>query len=149
MGRYAIEARKLAGSPRLPCPSLGLLTLAYGRHRFGAGLPVVLLLHYKVVLYLTEHSLRVLGALMVQSVAPVDAREVIRRGAINAGPADQEGPDHESDNTLFDWVDLWYVCFAPMMQKIAEIARMDAKSLKPHIKAVHEKHGTFGVRLLA
>jgi phosphoglycolate phosphatase len=46
------------------------------------------------------------------------------------------------DNTLFDWVHLWYVCFAPMMQKIAEISGFDVELLKPHIKAVHQKHGT-------
>jgi FMN phosphatase YigB (HAD superfamily) len=46
------------------------------------------------------------------------------------------------DNTLFDWVGLWYACFAPMMQKIAEIAGIDREQLKPHIKAVHQKHGT-------
>jgi FMN phosphatase YigB (HAD superfamily) len=46
------------------------------------------------------------------------------------------------DNTLFDWVDLWYVCFAPMMQTIAEIAQIDVEVLKLHIKAIHQKHGT-------
>lgn len=46
------------------------------------------------------------------------------------------------DNTLFDWVELWYVCFAPMMQKITEIAGVAAEKLKPLIKAVHQKHGT-------
>jgi FMN phosphatase YigB (HAD superfamily) len=38
------------------------------------------------------------------------------------------------DNTLFDWLDLWYVRFAPMMQKIAEIAGIDVEVLKPHIR---------------
>jgi FMN phosphatase YigB (HAD superfamily) len=34
------------------------------------------------------------------------------------------------DNTLFDWVALWYACFAPMMRKIAEIAGIDLEQLK-------------------
>lgn len=46
------------------------------------------------------------------------------------------------DNTLFDWVNLWYVCFAPMMHKIAESAGLDLELLKTHIKTVHQKHRT-------
>jgi FMN phosphatase YigB (HAD superfamily) len=46
------------------------------------------------------------------------------------------------DNTLFDWVDLWYVCFDPMLKKIAEIVDIDVELLKPRIKAIHKRHGT-------
>ena len=46
------------------------------------------------------------------------------------------------DNTLFDWVDLWYQCFSRMFDKIVEISEVDAATLKAEIKAVHQKHGT-------
>jgi len=46
------------------------------------------------------------------------------------------------DNTLFDWVGLWFACFEPMMRKISDISGISVEQLKPYIKAVHEKHGT-------
>src|ERR1700761_1590127 len=46
------------------------------------------------------------------------------------------------DNTLFDWVDLWYRCFSPMLDEIVRISGIPRDTLIPEIKAVHEKHGT-------
>src|SRR5262249_21346375 len=46
------------------------------------------------------------------------------------------------DNTLFDWVDLWHVCFTAMIEKVAEISGVRFDDLKPEIRAVHQRHGT-------
>jgi FMN phosphatase YigB (HAD superfamily) len=46
------------------------------------------------------------------------------------------------DNTLFDWVDLWYNCFSPMLEKILEISGVARERLIPEIRAVHQRHGT-------
>jgi FMN phosphatase YigB (HAD superfamily) len=46
------------------------------------------------------------------------------------------------DNTLFDWVDLWYHCFSGMLNKIVEISGIPAEQLKPAIKRIHRRHGT-------
>lgn len=46
------------------------------------------------------------------------------------------------DNTLFDWVGLWYACFEPMLHNISEISEIDLDVLKNEAKAIHQKHGT-------
>lgn len=46
------------------------------------------------------------------------------------------------DNTLFDWVALWYSCFTAMMAKVTEISGISLNELKPEIRKVHQKHGT-------
>jgi hypothetical protein len=46
------------------------------------------------------------------------------------------------DNTLFDWVDLWYKCFSPMLDEIVRISGLPRETLIPEIRAVHQKYGT-------
>jgi phosphoglycolate phosphatase len=46
------------------------------------------------------------------------------------------------DNTLFDWVNLWYECFSAMLDEILRISGIDREILIPEIKAIHQKHGT-------
>jgi FMN phosphatase YigB (HAD superfamily) len=46
------------------------------------------------------------------------------------------------DNTLFDWVDLWYHCFSAMLREITKISHIPSDELKPSIRKVHRKHGT-------
>jgi phosphoglycolate phosphatase-like HAD superfamily hydrolase len=46
------------------------------------------------------------------------------------------------DNTLFDWVELWYNCFSAMLEQIAAIGGIPKDQLIPEIAAVHQKHGT-------
>ena len=46
------------------------------------------------------------------------------------------------DNTLFDWVDLWHVCFSTMLSEIVRISGISEEELKPAIRGVHQKHGT-------
>jgi phosphoglycolate phosphatase len=46
------------------------------------------------------------------------------------------------DNTLFDWVALWFNCFSPMLDGIVEISGLSKETLIPEIAAVHQKHGT-------
>lgn len=50
------------------------------------------------------------------------------------------------DNTLFDWVHIWYSSFSAMLDKIIEIAEItdDDKKQKliREIKTIHENHGT-------
>lgn len=46
------------------------------------------------------------------------------------------------DNTLFDWVDVWYNSFSVMLSKVVEISGVDEETLKDEIRQVHQKHGT-------
>lgn len=46
------------------------------------------------------------------------------------------------DNTLFDWVELWYQCFSAMLDEIVKVGRVPRETLIPEIKAVHQKYGT-------
>lgn len=46
------------------------------------------------------------------------------------------------DNTLFDWVDLWFNCFSPMLNTISKISGISTDKLIPEIAAIHQKHGT-------
>ncbi len=46
------------------------------------------------------------------------------------------------DNTLFDWVDLWYSCFTAMLREITNISGIPVDKLKPAIRQIHRKHGT-------
>lgn len=46
------------------------------------------------------------------------------------------------DNTLFDWVDIWYKSFSAMLAVIERVSGLPRETLLPEIKAVHEQHGT-------
>jgi phosphoglycolate phosphatase-like HAD superfamily hydrolase len=46
------------------------------------------------------------------------------------------------DNTLFDWVDLWYHCFSAMLARMVEISGIPEEQLKAEARTVHQKHGT-------
>lgn len=46
------------------------------------------------------------------------------------------------DNTLFDWVDVWYNSFSAMLSKVLEISKVDEETLKSEIRQVHQQHGT-------
>ena len=46
------------------------------------------------------------------------------------------------DNTLFDWVEVWYQCFSAMLDNLIEISGVDREKLILEIKQVHERHGT-------
>ncbi|MHC4336874.1 MAG: HAD family hydrolase [Planctomycetota bacterium] len=46
------------------------------------------------------------------------------------------------DNTLFDWVNVWYSSFRAMLDKTAEISGRPERELIPQIKKIHEKYGT-------
>ena len=46
------------------------------------------------------------------------------------------------DNTLFDWVEIWFSCFSPMLDKLAELSAIPKEKLIPEIAAVHQRHST-------
>jgi FMN phosphatase YigB (HAD superfamily) len=46
------------------------------------------------------------------------------------------------DNTLFDWVDVWFKCFDAMLSEISNISGIPADQLKPEIREIHRKHRT-------
>lgn len=46
------------------------------------------------------------------------------------------------DNTLFDWVDIWYKSFTAMMGKVVDISGISANQLYPSISKVHQRYGT-------
>lgn len=46
------------------------------------------------------------------------------------------------DNTLFDWVDLWFRCFNAMLCDISKISGVPVDRLKPEAREVHQRHRT-------
>jgi phosphoglycolate phosphatase-like HAD superfamily hydrolase len=46
------------------------------------------------------------------------------------------------DNTLFDWVDVWYKSFTAMLDRLALDSGVPRETLIPEFKAIHERHGT-------
>lgn len=46
------------------------------------------------------------------------------------------------DNTLFDWVNLWFTCFSSMLDGIVAISGLPREQLIPEIAVIHKKHGT-------
>lgn len=46
------------------------------------------------------------------------------------------------DNTLYDWVDIWYKSFKAMLDQLVKESGIDQETLIKDFKAVHEKHGT-------
>lgn len=46
------------------------------------------------------------------------------------------------DNTLFDWVHVWYTCFDAMMSEVEKKTDLSVKELAAEIRPVHQKHGT-------
>lgn len=46
------------------------------------------------------------------------------------------------DNTLFDWVHIWFCCFRSMLDQMIMISGVPEAILIPEIKAVHQRHGT-------
>jgi hypothetical protein len=46
------------------------------------------------------------------------------------------------DNTLFDWVEVWYQCFSAMLDSLIAISGVQRETLLSEIKQVHERHGT-------
>jgi FMN phosphatase YigB (HAD superfamily) len=46
------------------------------------------------------------------------------------------------DNTLFDWVEIWYRSFSAMFEVLVEKTGCQPDELKNQIRAVHQRHGT-------
>lgn len=46
------------------------------------------------------------------------------------------------DNTLFDWVDIWYKSFSAMMNKVGEISGLNPVNLYESIREIHQRYGT-------
>ncbi len=46
------------------------------------------------------------------------------------------------DNTLYDWVEVWYQSFRAMLDRVVEASGVPEEILLSEIKAVHQKHGT-------
>lgn len=46
------------------------------------------------------------------------------------------------DNTLYDWLDIWYRSFRPMLEKLVELSGIPRDQLVSEIKAIHQRHRT-------
>ena len=46
------------------------------------------------------------------------------------------------DNTLYDWVDIWYRSFKPMLDTLIEMSGIAPDILIAEFKTIHERHGT-------
>lgn len=46
------------------------------------------------------------------------------------------------DNTLFDWVEMWYRSFNAMLTRLAEDSKVSKEVLEKEFQAVFQKHGT-------
>src|SRR3712207_673559 len=52
------------------------------------------------------------------------------------------------DNTLFDWVEIWYRPFNAMYTRLVEDSGLPEDVLSAEIRAVHQLHGTSEYRFL-
>jgi phosphoglycolate phosphatase-like HAD superfamily hydrolase len=46
------------------------------------------------------------------------------------------------DNTLFDWVDIWFNSFTALFERLTADSGIDREELLDEIRAVHQRHGT-------
>lgn len=46
------------------------------------------------------------------------------------------------DDTLWDWLQIWYASFQPMFQEVLRITGVPEDEMIAVIKSIHEKHGT-------
>src|ERR1035438_4756250 len=46
------------------------------------------------------------------------------------------------DNTLFDWVDIWYRSFSAMLGSLAQSTGLDQATLERDFKRIFERQGT-------
>jgi FMN phosphatase YigB (HAD superfamily) len=46
------------------------------------------------------------------------------------------------DNTLFDWVDMWYRSFKALLDSLVEQSGLGRDTLEREFKAIHQRHGT-------
>ena len=46
----------------------------------------------------------------------------------------KKAPITDLDNTLFDWVDVWYNSFSAMLSKVLGISGVDEETLKAEIR---------------
>jgi hypothetical protein len=65
-----------------------------------------------------------------------------QHGASNRGAIMKTALITDVDNTLFDWVDIWYKSFTAMMGKVVDISGISANQLYPSISKVHQRYGT-------
>ena len=46
------------------------------------------------------------------------------------------------DNTLFDWVAIWYAMFSAKLAEVSRISGIPEDALKPEFKRIHQRYGT-------
>src|SRR5215212_6370741 len=46
------------------------------------------------------------------------------------------------DNTLFDWVEIWYKSFSAMLEQLVQRSGIEQEKLLSDFKAVFTRHGT-------
>jgi FMN phosphatase YigB (HAD superfamily) len=46
------------------------------------------------------------------------------------------------DNTLYDWFEIWYRSFAPMLEELVRISGVPQRQLEEEIRQVHQERGT-------
>lgn len=46
------------------------------------------------------------------------------------------------DNTLWDWVNVWYQSFSALLREVHEISGVPISTLENEIRTVHQRHGT-------
>lgn len=46
------------------------------------------------------------------------------------------------DNTLWDWVHIWYSGFTPMLEELVRITSIDRETLEREIRTIHQLRGT-------
>ena len=46
------------------------------------------------------------------------------------------------DNTLYDWVEMWYHAFSAMLNKLVDLSGIDQGTLESEIRRVFQKYGT-------
>ena len=46
------------------------------------------------------------------------------------------------DDTLYDWVEMWYQSFSAMLNKLVELSGVPREKLIAEIKQIHQRHKT-------
>lgn len=54
----------------------------------------------------------------------------------------------DMDNTLYNWVEMWYQSFSAMLQELIAVSGIDQATLEAEIRQVYQKHGTSEYRFL-
>src|SRR5262245_50126634 len=85
------------------------------------------------------------GLLSISNDAIILTVQIDRRSGQESGSTTRKQVSlvvTDLDNTLFDWVEIWYASFSALLRKTAELSGLPIEQLEVELKAIHQRHGT-------